>query len=156
MARKGKIYCLDTSALSNPLETMPEDIYTVLWSQICTKIEKGKFAINTEIYDELINLRGVVGECITRCKPNLVLEIGDNDWDWLAYLAQVERMRNEYESVISEYNGYRKMTVGLNDVSIVALAKSLSLPVVSMEALSEPRCLNSANPVSFLVGNTIL
>ena len=35
--------------------------------------------------------------------------------------------------MISEYNGNRKGTVGLNDISIVALAMTLRLPLVSME-----------------------
>jgi len=39
----------------------------------------------------------------------------------------------KYASVISEYNGNRKNTVGLNDLTIIALAKTLGLPVVSSE-----------------------
>jgi hypothetical protein len=136
LACKGKIYCLDTSGLSNPLENMPEDIFPILWSKICTEIENGKFASNKEIYDELTYLNGTVGECIKRCKSNLILEIGEADWDWENYLVHVERMRVEYKSYISEYNGNRNSTVGLNDVSIVALAKSLGLPIVSMETLA--------------------
>lgn len=45
-------------------------------------------------------------------------------------------MRLTYKAVISEYNGNRKSTICLNDVSIIALAKTLTLPVVSMESLS--------------------
>jgi len=115
---------------------MPEDIFPILWSRICAEIENGKFAANLEIYDELTHLSGSVGECIKRCKSNLVLEIGEGDWDWSDYLSHVERMRVQHKSFISEYNGNRKFTVGLNDVSIVALAKSLGLPVVSMESVS--------------------
>lgn len=136
MAGSGKLYCLDTSGLSNPLENMPEDIFPVLWARICVEIENGKFALNREIYDELTHLNGPVGDCIKRCKHNLILEIGEGDWDWEDYLAHVERMRVQYRLFISEYNGNRKSTVGLNDVSIVALAKSIGLPVVSMEAVS--------------------
>jgi hypothetical protein len=43
-------------------------------------------------------------------------------------------MRTTHHDIISEYNGGRKGTVGLNDVSIVALAKTLGLPVISMES----------------------
>ena len=136
MACRRKIYCLDTSGLSNPLESMPEDIFSLLWQRICTEIENGKFATNREIFDELARLNGLVGECITRFKSELILEIGESDWDWASYLGHVERMRTTYTAFISEYNGNRKSTVGLNDVSIIALAKTLSLPVVSMEALS--------------------
>lgn len=42
-------------------------------------------------------------------------------------------MRSDYEGVISEYNGNRKATVGLNDISIIAMAKTLNLPIISME-----------------------
>jgi hypothetical protein len=42
-------------------------------------------------------------------------------------------MKIEYESVISEYNGNRKNTIGLKDLTIIALAKTLGLPVVSSE-----------------------
>jgi hypothetical protein len=42
-------------------------------------------------------------------------------------------MRVTYKDVISEYNGNRKNTVCLNDLSIIALAKTLRLPVISSE-----------------------
>ena len=44
-------------------------------------------------------------------------------------------MQISQRAFISEYNGGYKKTVCLNDISIIALAKSLALPVVSMEAL---------------------
>ena len=43
-------------------------------------------------------------------------------------------MQSTYETVISEFNGNRKNTICLNDISIIALGKTLILPVVSMEA----------------------
>lgn len=42
-------------------------------------------------------------------------------------------MRFAYADVISENNGNRKNTIGTNDLSIIALAKTLGLPVVSSE-----------------------
>jgi hypothetical protein len=42
-------------------------------------------------------------------------------------------MNMEHHKFISEYNGGSKKTVGLNDMSVIALAKSLGLPLVSME-----------------------
>jgi hypothetical protein len=42
-------------------------------------------------------------------------------------------MKVKYAAVISEYNGNRKGTIGLNDLTIIALAKTLGLPVVSSE-----------------------
>jgi hypothetical protein len=43
-------------------------------------------------------------------------------------------MGDDYKEFISEYNGGSKKTVCLDDISIVALAKTLKVPVVSMEA----------------------
>lgn len=128
-----KAYCLDTSGLSTPLEHMPEDIHTVLWSRLATIVADGKFAVTTEIYEELVLLPGLIGDCIRGNKANLQLEIEDAEWDWQTYLAHIERMRQAYFDVISEYNGNRKHTIGLTDLSIIALAKTLALPVISSE-----------------------
>ena len=133
-----KKFCLDTSGLSNPLESMPEDItlYKGVWLHITAQIKAGIFAVNKEIYDELCCIEGNVGSCIKANKDQLLLEIGQSDWDWKRYLDIVEELRTRYSSFISEYNQNRKGTVGLNDVSIVALAKALNLPLISMESLS--------------------
>jgi hypothetical protein len=40
-----------------------------------------------------------------------------------------------YKDFISEYTGGSTKTVCLNDISIVALAKTMKLPVVSMETM---------------------
>lgn len=126
-------YCLDTSGLSNPLENMPEDIHASLWQQIAERIRDGQFLCNTEIMDELRSIPGQIGACLVECCSHLCLEIGDNSWPWEDYLSHVEHMRVTHEAVISEYNGNRKNTVGLNDVSIIAFAKAMALPLVSME-----------------------
>lgn len=57
----------------------------------------------------------------------------EEDWDWTTYLNHYEEMKVRHQAVISEYNGNRKGTIGLNDLTIVALAKTLGLPVVSSE-----------------------
>jgi hypothetical protein len=128
-----KVYCLDTSGLSTPLENMPEDIHGSLWKSVGKLIDAGKFAVTTEIYEELVHLPGGIGDCIRNGKDHLQLELQEEDWNWESYLVHVERMREAYVSVISEYNGNRKSTVGLNDLSIIALAKTLGLPVISSE-----------------------
>jgi hypothetical protein len=128
-----KAYCLDTSGLSTPLENMPEDIHKVLWSHIAKLIEDGKFAVTTEIYEELVHLPGSIGDCIRNNKENLQLEIREEEWDWQTYLMHVDRMRKTYEHVISENNSNRKNTICLNDLSLIALAKTLDLPVISSE-----------------------
>ena len=126
---EGKRYCLDTSGISNPLESMPESIaiYQPIWSHVKTQIESGFFAVNEEIYQELCCLPGKMGDCLKNNKDNLVLEVGES-WDWRSYLEIFEEMRSRHQGVISEYNSNRRGTVGLNDVSIVALAKCLGLP----------------------------
>ena len=96
-------------------------------------IANGIFCWNHEIGDELKSISGTLGECLAKCKEHCCLEIGAGDWPWNVYLQEVERMRKEYFDFISEYNGGRKDTIGLNDLSIVALAKTLQLPLLSME-----------------------
>ena len=126
-------YCLDTSGLSAPLEFMPEDIHPSIWAGVAGLIDDEKFAVTTEIYDELSHIAGTIGDCIKKNRDILQYEIEDDHWDWSAYLIHYERMKIEYESVISEYNGNRKNTIGLKDLTIIALAKTLGLPVVSSE-----------------------
>ena len=90
--------------------------------------------MTTEIYDEMHgSIRGLVGECIETNKTNLVLEIGDDTWDFAAYASVVAAMQTRHRAFISENRRNVKGTVGLADISIVALAKALDLPVVSME-----------------------
>lgn len=109
-------------------------MYQPIWKHVKTQVENGIFAVNDEIYQELCHLPGHIGTCLNNNKDKLVLEVGENNWNWQRYLKIVEEMRIKYKGVISEYNSNRKGTVGLNDVSIVALAKCMRLPLISMEA----------------------
>lgn len=114
---------------------MPEDIYASLWVQVRTVIEDGKICFNAEILEEIDgSIDGSIGECVTACAKSCCLEVGDDAWPWRDYLEQVERLREHYKDVISEYNGNRKSTVGLNDISIIGLAQTLGLPLISMES----------------------
>lgn len=126
-------YCLDTCGFSNPLELMPDDIHRTLWDGVKARIEAGTLCWNTEIAVELASIPGEVGQCLVDCRDEMCLEVGVGDWDYAGYLAHVERMRVTYEGVISEYNANRKRTVGLNDISIIALAKTLNLPLLQEE-----------------------
>lgn len=130
-----KRYCCDTSGLSNPLEMMPEDIHQSLWHRISRFIKAGSLAVTSEIYDEMVHLPGSIGDCIRANKAAMVLEVGEPGWNWNAYVSHGVRMQDDYKEYISEYNGGSKKTVGLNDISIIALGKTLSLPVISMESL---------------------
>jgi len=126
-------YCFDTSGISTPFEYMPEDIHPSMWNSVKTFIEDGNVAITTEIYDEMINIGGDLGNHIKKQKNTLIYEIDIGDWNWEEYIDHSVRMQNEYSKYISEYIGGTKKTVGLNDISIIALAKTLSLPLLSSE-----------------------
>jgi hypothetical protein len=134
-----KRYCFDTSGISNPLESMPEDIHESAWVRIKQCIEVGMFAVTTEIFGEMTHIMGSVGECIRNNKNSMVLEIGEGEWDWATYIAEATRMQDDYKTFISEFNNGRKGTVCLNDISIIALAKTLNLPLVSMEVFVNDR-----------------
>jgi hypothetical protein len=129
-----KRYCFDMSGISTPLELMPADIHKSMWTKVEEILCSGHIAVTKEIYDEMTHIAGPVGDCIRANEGNLLLEVGQADWDWGAYLKIATTMQTTYAAVISEFNGGRKNTIGLTDVSIVALGKALSLPVVSMEA----------------------
>lgn len=132
-----KQYCVDTSGFSTPLERMPDDIYQPIWDRVIEVLASGVVAVNTEIYEEMRgSLRGVVGEFIDTHPATLVLEIGDDGWDWMTYRRHLVELSATHHDYISEYNGNRKNTVGLNDISIIALAKTLEVPLVSMEVNS--------------------
>jgi hypothetical protein len=128
-----KKYCFDTSGISNPLETMPEDIHESMWNDFKVKcLESGIIAVTEEIFEEMEHIPGTVGKCIKENKASLLMEIGE-DWDWGSYIDNVNNMQEDHRDFISEFTGGSKKTVCLNDISIVALAKTLDLPVVSME-----------------------
>ncbi|KAA9010154.1 DUF4411 family protein [Histidinibacterium aquaticum] len=127
-------YCLDTSWISNPLLEMPPDIHVSLWEKIGHLIDVGSFCWNVEIWEELDgSIGGQVGQQLGNAKQECCLEVGVGSWAWRRYLKIFEGYRTKYKDYISEYNGNRKGTVGLNDCSIVALGATLRLPVASME-----------------------
>ncbi len=129
-----KRYCFDMSGISNPLEAMPIDIHRSMWALVEDIFASGIVAVTREIYDEMVHIPGPIGDCIRSNEDNLLLEVGKGDWDWETYVSHVGQMQVTYENVISECVGGRKNTVGLNDISIIALGKTLAVPVVNMEA----------------------
>lgn len=86
-------YYLDTSGLSTPLEFMPEDIHSSIWTKISGLITEGTFAVTTEIYEELGLLPGPIGDCIKANESCLQLELEDNSWPWQEYLEHYEQMK---------------------------------------------------------------
>jgi hypothetical protein len=129
-----KKYCFDTSGISNPLEAMPEDIHKTMWRKVTEIIKRGEIAVTKEIHDEMVLIPGNVGSIIRLREDALVLEVNENSWDWRTYLAHSSTMNRVHHQYISEYCGGSKKTVCLNDMSGIALAKTLGLPLVSMEA----------------------
>lgn len=97
-----------------------------------------KFVATTEIYTEMEFIDGDLGQCIRTNKANLVLEVGDSSWDFQTYIGHIQRMRVDYHRFISMQGTPSRNTVSLNDLTIVALAKTLGLPVVSMEKSAHP------------------
>ncbi|WP_425906817.1 DUF4411 family protein [Nitrobacter sp. TKz-YC02] len=129
-----KKYCFDTSGISNPLETMPEDIHKTMWAGFCERVESGSIATTTEIHSEFCYIPGDVGKRLISSKSLLVLEVGE-EWDWQTYVDHAQRMQVDHKDFISEFTGGSAKTICLNDLTIIALAKTLSLPLVSMERL---------------------
>lgn len=126
-------YCLDTSAISNPLVGMPEDCFGGLWEKVKNVIVGGAFCCNAEIAEQYTHIEGSVGDCLTNQIPTMLYEIGVGSWNWQGYLDNTNRMTTKYHQYISDYHSNRRNTIDLKDLSIVALAKTLNLPVVSME-----------------------
>ncbi len=60
-----KKYAFDTSGISNPLESMPEDIHESIWKTFKeTILPSGIIAVTQEIYDEMGSIQGSVGQAI--------------------------------------------------------------------------------------------
>lgn len=133
-----KRYCFDTSGVSNPIETMPEDIHKSMWLHVTGVFAAGAVAVTTEIYDEMVRVPGAIGSCIKANKSSILMEVNEGTWNWKSYLDHSVRMNTAHREVISEYCGNSAKTVCLNDMSIIALAKCLGLPVVSMEVSTNP------------------
>lgn len=131
-----KRYCLDTSGITNPLHDVPEDIHSTLWNRIAKIIEAGEIAVTAEIYGELKGtIWSPIGGVIDSHSSSLVLEVAQGDWDHVTYVSEVSSMIQKYQAFISEYMPkLPNDTVGLNDMSIIALAKATRLPLISMES----------------------
>ncbi len=127
-----KQYCLDTSGVSEPLQRTPEDLYPSLWKPIKDILASGRIAITKEIFDEMVVMDGSLGAFIKAHRQELLLEIGGN-WEWQDYVQNTNGLQQQFSGFISENNNDRKGTVGMNDISIIALAQTLRLPLINME-----------------------
>lgn len=120
---------------------MPEDIpiYAPLWAQMRDYVLSDRIATTAEIYGEMCKIAGDFGQCIRDNKALILMEVGDDSWDSATYIAHFKRMQNDHHPFISEYSyGGSKRTIGLKDLTVIALAKTLGIPAVSMEVTALP------------------
>jgi len=76
------------------------------------------------------------------------MEVGDN-WDWGTYIDHVNAMEDAHHDFISEYCGGSKKPC-LNDISIIALAKTLDV-VRTSRTFAILKALNIYDSASFFV-----
>lgn len=126
-------YCLDTSGLSNPYIEVPPTIYKTLWQIVYDLIDVRTFCWTKEIDSQLSLIQGDLGAKLREQSRHCCFEIGTDNWPWREYINTINEWRYVYQENISEYNGNRKNTIDLTDLSIVALAKVLEKSVLSME-----------------------
>jgi|ERR1700730_2258599 len=126
-------YCVDTSGLSHPYEEIPEDIHASLWQKVRDTIAAGQVAVTQEIFDEIILIPGGLGDYLNKSKALILHEVTHGGWDWQAYVKHAAKMQVDHKSYIRASCGGSPKTVCLNDISIIALAKTLRIPVLSME-----------------------
>ncbi len=126
-------YCLDTSGLSNPYVNMPEAVYPTVWNPIYSLIQSNLLCWNEEIDAELQLIQGKLHSVLKNASKQCCYKIDDTTWAWQSYLNTYKTWDAKYYAYISEYNNNRKNTIGKNDISIVALSKTLNLPLISME-----------------------
>jgi Domain of unknown function (DUF4411) len=126
-------YCVDTSGLSHPYEEIPEDIHPSLWKRVRGTIAAGHVAVTEEIFDEITKIRGGLGDYLDKKKALILHEVTKGDWNWQQYLKHANNMELAYKPYIREFCGGSAKTICISDISIIALAKTLKLPVLSME-----------------------
>ncbi len=137
-----KKYCMDTSALSNPLQAMPPDIHKSMWAAIVGQIEGGIIAVTSEIYSELLAFDvDMPNNCIADNRKKLLLEVGHASWEWASYARLLSHLLDKYHDYLSENQNNSRKTICKNDLTTIALAKSLVLPMVSMENKIAPRAI---------------
>lgn len=132
-----KRYCLDTSGFSTPHIQLPEEVslYRPIWDCVIATIESGVIGVTAEVYEELCHITGDVGECIRASKSKLLMEVDDPSWDGAGYIAHFNRMQKVHREWIAEYAmKSRAKTICLEDLTAVALAKRLKLPLISSES----------------------
>jgi len=124
---------------------MPPDIHETLWRVLANLVDAGTFCWNKEIWNEIDgSIYGDIAQNLKAAnKAGCLYDLDDPSWDVRSYIDNQNDLCARYSGYIAEYNG-KDNTVGLNDVSIIALAKTLNKPVASMER-------ENTNPGSSLI-----
>lgn len=126
-------YCLDTSGLSKPFIDLPQHVFPTLWQKVGECIANDCFCWNDDIAEQFERLVEPLQSLLKNRERTCRFRDNDVSWPYDKYIALVSEWQTAYKQYISEFNDNRKDTIGLTDLSIVALAKTLTLPVVSME-----------------------
>ena len=126
-----KRLCVDTSGLTQPFRTYRQSIFPRLWRDVFEILASGEAAMTQEIFDEITAGRGdALTNHVGMCRRQLVLDVGDQQMS--GYINVNSAMIGRHRSFVAEYCN-RDDTVGINDISIIAQAKHLGLPLLSME-----------------------
>jgi hypothetical protein len=128
---------------------MPDDIHESMWKNVAEFFTSGVVAVTAEIYEEMCHITGIMGDCIRANEDLLVYEIEDPTWDWQRYVEISRVLQLKYADFIAENRKNPGGTVGRNDISIIALAKVLDVPLVS----SEQRVLDLRNSTKRKIPN---
>ena len=110
------------------------DVHVTLWKVILEHTERGTFCWTEQIWQQLKLIQDSrILDCLNHCNRSACLRVGEINWPDQLYLDHLERIQDTYRDYISELNEKRKRTIDLVDCSIVSLAVTLNLPVLSME-----------------------
>jgi len=74
----------------------------------------------------------MVGQCLKDHMAEIRLEVGSGRWNYNDYIGNFKALHPRYEKFIAGTGG-SKASLSMADFSIVILAKTLALPVISME-----------------------
>ena len=131
-----KKFVLDTSGLSKPIQDMPPHRHKRLWNCIKQSIGNGVFATTEEVFEEeMLLLPDGIGAYMADNRSSIVLDFGDPYVNWNDYVITANEMQILYRESTQRTLQGRTDTVGIKDISVVALAKVLNLPLVSEAAL---------------------
>ncbi len=121
---------------------MPPDIHKSMWASIVGLIKGGIIAVTPEIYSELLRFDfPMASNFIADHEKELLLDFETSSWEWSSYVSHLASMLEKYHDYLSENQRFSRKTVCENDLTTIALAKSMNLPLVSMESKIDPKAI---------------